>query len=303
MTGDARARAAYLAYRAGAELARVVPSPIGRVLTGGASRVMAAAWRGRRAQVARHLVRVTDGALVGEELDRAVREVFANYGRYWHELFRLPDASAAWIQAHFEIEGFDRIEAALAGGRGAILALPHLGHWDFAGAYLTTRGVGVTAVAEPVEPPELFEWFVALRRRLGIDVVPLGPDAALRLAGALAGGHLVCLLADRDLTGTGVEVEFFGERTTLPAGPAMLALRTGAPLLPAAVYFTGQGGHVGRVLPAVATDRRGRFRDDVVRITASLARCMEACIRMAPEQWLVMQPVWPSDRGDAGRSG
>jgi KDO2-lipid IV(A) lauroyltransferase len=111
------------------------------------------------------------------------------------------------------------------------------------------------------------------------------------------------LLCDRDLTGDGIEVEFFGERTTLPAGPATLALRTGAALLPTAVYFRPRGGHHAVVLPPIPTQREGRLRDDVARATQDLAHRFEELIRAAPEQWHLMQPNWPSDRSNDTRVG
>lgn len=298
MIDDARARAAYLAYRAGAELARVVPPAVGEFVATGASRALRVAWPARRAQVARTLTRVSGGELRGPALDRSVDQVFSNYARYWLEFFRLQDAPRQWILDHFELEGFERLEAATERGRGAILALPHLGNWDFAGAYLAARGVALTAVAEVVRPPELFDWFVTSRRRLGIDVIALGPDAAGRVAQALAANRVACLLADRDLAGNGIPVEFFGEETTVPGGPALLALRTGAPLLPGAVYFRPGGGHRARIGAPIPAQRRGRLRADVERVTGELVRHMEDAIREAPEQWLLMQPNWPSDRGD-----
>ena len=111
----------------------------------------------------------------------------------------------------------------------------------------------------------------------------------------------MCLLCDRDIEGDGVEVEFFGERTTLPGGPATLALRTGATLLPVAVYFRPGRDHLGVVRPPVPVEREGRLRDDIARITQVLARELEALIRAAPEQWHLLQPNWPSDPRRADR--
>ena len=125
----------------------------------------------------------------------------------------------------------------MADGTGVILALPHLGGWEWAGRWIADCGIPITVVVEPLEPPELFEWFADFRRSLGMDVVPLGPGAASAAIKAVKANGVLCLLCDRDIGGGGVEVEFFGERTTLPAGPATLALRTGAPVLPTAVYF------------------------------------------------------------------
>ena len=175
------------------------------------------------------------------------------------------------------------------------MALPHLGVWDFGGAGFATAGYPATVVVETLEPPELFEWFVDFRRSLGLTVVPHGPEAGTAVLGALRRNELVGLVCDRDLERNGVEVEFFGERTTLPAGPATLALRTGAVVLPTAVYFEGSG-HRGIVRPPIPTERSGDgLRADVARITQRLASELEALIRRAPEQWHLLQPNWPSD--------
>jgi KDO2-lipid IV(A) lauroyltransferase len=154
----------------------------------------------------------------------------------------------------------------------------------------------ISVVVEALDPPEVFAWFKDLREQLGMQVIALGPDAGTLVVRALKANHVVCLLSDRAIGGSGVEVEFFGERTLLPAGPATLALRTGAPLLPTAIYFRGRV-HEGVVRPAVPLDREGRLRDDVARVTQRLAHELEALIRAAPEQWHLLQPNWPSDPG------
>ena len=129
----------------------------------------------------------------------------------------------------------------LRAGNGVILALPHLGGWEWAAFWLTeVLHLPVAAVVEALNPPELAAWFVELREALGMEIITLGPTAGSDVMRALRDNRIVCLLSDRDIGGGGVDVEFFGERTTLPGGPATLALRTGAPLLPAAVYYRGQ---------------------------------------------------------------
>lgn len=257
---------------------------------------MAAASPAQRAQVGRHLQRVHGGRLGPLALRRAVRQCFESYGRYWAESFRVSELSAAEIDAAMSYEGIGHVEAGLAAGRGVILALPHLGAWDFAGAWLgRCRGIPVTAVVEPLEPPELFEWFAEMRRTLRMTIVPLGPDAGSAVLSALHANRVVALLCDRDLVGTGVEVDFFGERTTLPAGPVTLGIRTGAPVLPTAVYFEGSR-HRAVVRPPLALEREGTLRQDVARLTQQLARELESLIRRAPEQWHLFQPNWPSDR-------
>ena len=128
-------------------------------------------------------------------------------------------------------------------------------------------------------------------------VWPLSPSAGTEVLRAVRDNEVVCLLADRDLTGDGIGVEFFGERTTLPGGPAMLTLRGGAPLLPAGCYFRTQGRHLTRILPPVSRERSGRIRTDLTRVTQELAHRFEDLIRVEPTHWHLLQPNWPSDRG------
>jgi phosphatidylinositol dimannoside acyltransferase len=286
------------AFRAGAGLARGLPGPVAVGAAGALGTGAALASRGRRRLVARHLARAQPG-LSGLQLQRAVNAAFRSYARYWAESFRLPDVSEEDLDAGLTHEGFEHLLAAREAGRGAIMAVPHLGGWEWAGFWLTrVQGIPITAVVERLDPPELFEWFAGLRRSLGFEVVALGPEAGPACVRALKANHVLCLLCDRDLAGTGPEVEFFGERTTLPGGPATLALRTGAPIMPTAIYFEGRRRH-GVVRPPIPVERIGRLRDDVARITQDVAHQLEDLIRAAPDQWHLMQPNWPSDHAGA----
>jgi lauroyl/myristoyl acyltransferase len=291
---DARARAAYLGYRAAAEVARVLPPALARPLARSTGRAWRLTQPNRRHQVARNLERILPDASP-DERHEALQRVFDYYSRYWHELFRLAVEDPAELVADFTVAGMEHLEAASAQGRGVVLALPHLGNWDLAGAWLSGQGYEITVVAEPAEPPELFEWFVETRARLGLRVVPLGPEAGGVLLRELRDNRVVCLLCDRDLTGDGIAVTFFGEKTRIPGGPAMLALRTGAPLLPVGLSFRPHDGHSARILAPVPADRHGRVRDDVTRVTQQLAERFEDLIRATPDQWLMLQPNWPSD--------
>jgi phosphatidylinositol dimannoside acyltransferase len=284
------------AYQAAARIARGVPPGVARTGALGLGRAAARISRGRRAQVERNLRRI-DPTLSPSELRRLVDATFASYARYYEESFRLPGTSPADLDAGFTHAGYEHLDAALAAGRGAIMAMPHLGGWEWSGFWLTqVKGFPVTAVVEQLEPPALFDWFVELRRSFGFEIVALGADAGVATARALKANHTLALLCDRDLSGTGPAVEFFGEQTTLPGGPATLALRSGAPLLPTAIYFDGPDSRKGVVLPPIDTSRQGRLREDVQRVTQDLARALEDLIRRAPEQWHLMQPNWPSDR-------
>jgi KDO2-lipid IV(A) lauroyltransferase len=293
-------RTSYFAYRAGAELARLVPEAFGAPVTRAASSVAPAVFTQRRRQVERNLRRIHGPGFGGIELQRAVTATFDSYGRYFYELFLLPTRTRPWIDANFACTGIERLHDAIANGTGAVVALPHLGNWDFAGAWLAGQGFRVTVVAEPVEPPELFEWFVSTRAQLGMRVIPLSATAGTEVLRALRDNEVVCLLCDRDLTGDGIPVEFFGERTTMPAGPAMAALRAGAPIHPVACYFRPRGRQAAFIDAALATERRGPLRDDMARITQDLAHRFEAMIRAEPTHWHLLQPNWPSDRAAAG---
>ena len=291
------ARAAYLAYRSGGAVAQALPPRAARRMASTVSRAMWAAMADRRHLVERHMRRAVGTELSRARMRRLVRGVFASYAHYWVEAFRLPRETPESIAAGLTFEGLEHLRDAYDAGGGVILAAPHLGGWDFGGAWLAQAGFRPVAVAEVLEPPELFEWFVEWRRRLGVEIVAADVDAGPALVRALKDGCTVGLVSDRDILGSGVEVEFFGEVTTLPAGPATLALRTGAPLLPCAIYYGGPSGHFAAFRPPLDATRTGRFRDDVRRLTQALAHELEDLIRRHPEQWHLMQPNWPSDPG------
>ena len=254
--------------------------------------------RDKRKMVERHMRRVRPQAS-STEIRRLTQQVFDSYARYYLESFRLPALSTEQVAASMTVEGYhENLLPALERGNGVILALPHLGGWEWAGRWAADLGNKMTVVVEPIEPPELFEWFADLRRKFGMTVIPLGPEAGPAVLKALRNNEVLCLLSDRDITGGGIEVEFFGEKTTLPAGPATLALRTGAALLPSAAYFTDRGvGHLGVIGAPMNCERQGKLRADVQRITQDLAYELEKLIQRAPEQWHLLQPNWPSDPG------
>lgn len=253
----------------------------------------------KAAMVARHQKRVRP-ELTPSEVATAVRSTFASYAHYWVESFRLPGTSPEVLDAGFTGEGFHYIRAAIDAGTGVVLAMPHLGAWEWAGFWTTAvQHIPVSTVVEAVQPPELGAWFTKLREDLGMEIIPLGPSAGSAAAAALTSNRILTLLCDRDVSGGGVEVDFFGERTTLPAGPATIALRSGAALIASTVYFDGRH-HQGIANPPIDTTRREKFRVDVQRVTQALAHELEDLIRQAPEQWHLLQPNWPSDHLSQG---
>lgn len=283
------------AYRTAAWLAPRVPVRIVDVLVWVGAQLTPLVSPARALVLGRNLERAHGRALGRIESRRAVARGMAAYGRYWAESFRLPGTSPQAVDAGLDITGYDHIARALASGTGPIMVLPHLGGWEWAAFWLTrVAGLRITVVVEDIQPPEVRDFFFDFRRSLGMDVVVLGPDAGRIVTAAITRGEMVVLLSDRDIEGNGVNVEFFGEMTTIPAGPAALALRTGAALLPAAIYFDGRRHHAV-VRPPIDVVRLGGYRDDVARVSQMVARELEALITAAPEQWHLLQPNWPSD--------
>ena len=285
----------YLALRAGAGLIGLLPAPVARWLGRAAGQVWHFFASGRRAMAERHMRRVL-GA--GADPVRAARSVMKSYGRYYAEALWARGRRVEDMQRHTSVEGLHRIIEARDQGRGMIYGLPHVGNWEAAAPVAVAEKVPVVAVAEKLANHRITDWFTAMRADFGIEIVLAtgGTEVMRKLEAALAANKAVALLSDRDLKGRGVEVEFFGERTTLPPGPATLALRTGAPLLPVATYFQGDDGYRVVVRPEIPVPATGTRSEKVAAMTQALAKEMESLIRAAPEQWHLVQPNWPSDR-------
>jgi KDO2-lipid IV(A) lauroyltransferase len=300
---SARQTATYLAYRGLGTAIQQVPAFVANSVAAVIGEAMLATKAQSREMAARNVRRVlaSDPSEVVDDrtVRRTVRRAFHAYARYWVEGARLPALGAAEIRENLTVEsGFETLERAIAAGRGVVLALPHVGSWEWGGAYVRARGYRIASVAEQVSPPQLFAWLLEQRRAMGLEVVPLDRAAGGTLLNFLRDGHVVALLCDRDIAGTGVPVRFFGELTTLPGGPATLALRTGAALMTAVVY-RGPGHHHTAVMsPPIDTGRTSSLRADVHRVTQAIACDFERYIRRAPEQWHLFQPNWPSDRPD-----
>jgi lauroyl/myristoyl acyltransferase len=285
------------AFRAGEALTRLAPRPVGMGLTSALARSFAVTSADKRLIVERNLRRVYGPQLRGARLAAKVNATFDSYARYYYDSFRLPTMSPEHVERGLIPEGMEYLEEAMAEDEaGPVMAIPHLGGWEWAAAYLHhVSGWTMAAVVEEIEPPELFEWFLEFRASLGANIIPLGPDAARLVAKAAADKEVLALLSDRDIAGNGVEVTFFGEKTTLPAGPALMAFRAGSRILPTAIYFQEGDGVYGVVRPPLKVERQGRLKEDIARVTQDLAYELEHLIRRAPEQWHLMVPNWPSD--------
>jgi KDO2-lipid IV(A) lauroyltransferase len=224
-------------------------------------------------------------------LERYVDRGFETYGRYWAEGAKLPAISKANVNKQFCFaEGLEHLQAAAATGRGVVIAIPHIGSWEWGGAFMANIGLPMHAVAEALDPPELFEWFAKKRRAIGIEVAPLNEKAGTVLLSTIKAGKIVGLLCDRDIQNNGIPARLLGEDVTIPAGPATLALRTGAVLLAGACYAGPGDGHHGVFTPPIAAVPLGKLREHVSRLTQLVADELSGLIRRAPEQWHVLQP-------------
>jgi KDO2-lipid IV(A) lauroyltransferase len=221
------------------------------------------------------------------DLDDLTRAALSSYARYWREVFRLPVMSPEVIVGGMHAINEEQARAAFASPRGVVLALPHSGNWDHAGAWLTSTGVPFTTVAERLQPESLYDRFLAFRASLGMEVLPLtgGERSPYEvLTERLQAGRTLCLLADRDLTPRGVDVEFFGATARMPAGPASLALSTGAALLPVHLAFRPDGWQVTFYEEVPATD--------VATMTQQLADRFAEGIAQHPADWHMLQRMW-----------
>jgi phosphatidylinositol dimannoside acyltransferase len=287
-------RVSYAAFAMAERLSAALPEALGRRLFEvGAVAAFHLAPRARRV-VERNLSRVIGKAPGSPTLRAAAKEAFRSYGRYWFDTFHVRTVDHDDFLGRYRFNGAEHLVRAVEGGRGAVLALPHLGNWDAAGKWVHMNGWRITAVAEALRPQRLYDLFLRHREALGLEIVGLEDDrrAAERLVQLIGDNVLIALVADRDLKGRGVVVEMFGEERMLPSGPALLALTTGSPLLPAACYDEGDGW-VTFVEPPLEIERTESLRDDVTALTRLLAKRFERAIAAAPTQWHMFQPAWP----------
>ncbi len=260
------------------------------------------AWRrqGPRVRVLEaNLRRVVGGEAPDGQLRRLSRQAMRSYARYWLEAFRLPGMPADRLAGGMHDTGHIRTAFDyLAAGRGVILALPHMGNYDLAGAWLIAKGAGsVTVVAERVQPESVYDRFVAFREGIGMEVLPAtgGAYSAFGiLAQRLRAGKTVGLVCDRDVTGAGIEVEFFGEKARMMGGPAALAVQTGAALMPVILWFEGDhwGAHVHAEIPVPA---EGDREQKTAAMMQEVACRFEAGIRAHPQDWHMLQRVFVAD--------
>ena len=287
-----------LGYAAGWQLVRAMPELVARNLFDLGARY--GARDGGPEQLRRNLARVL-AVPPAEVPDELMRASLASYARYWREAFRLPSMNLTAVAQRLDAVflGADKLAAAHQEGRGAVLALPHSGNWDMAGVWLAQHYGTFATVAERLKPESLYRRFIDYRESLGFEVFPLSggerPPFEV-LSERLRDNVFVCLMADRDLTRSGVEVDFFGEPSRMPAGPAKLAIDTGAPLHPVHVHYDGDDCVV-EVFDALDTTS-----GDVAVVIQQLADRFAANIAAHPADWHMLQPQWPADLSDERRA-
>ena len=223
-------------------------------------------------------------------LDLLVIEAMRSYMRYWCDTFRLPDWSKERIIKTTSVTNEHLLTDAIAAGTGVIVAVPHAGNWDHAGAYFCAKGIRLVTVAERLKPEKLFLKFLAYRQAMGMEVLPLDGRVLSTLEERLNEGALVALVSDRDLSRSGIEVDFFGGTARMPAGPALLALRTKAPLITAFVSYTESGVHIEfrNIIVPSSGDESSKVKE-IVQMTAQY---FEDGISESPEDWHMLQRIW-----------
>lgn len=283
--------ATYLTYRLMSWLGPLLPTSSGRSAYQAAGRLFSRLAPRVRATVAANQAQVLGRPVDDPLVQASTREAFALYARYWFDTFNVLGWSDDRVRDSFRFDGIELVEKGLADGNGVVIALPHTGNWDVGGRAMALRLAPVVSVAEHLTPERLFQLFLEHRRQLRMEIVDLASDHVGRqLTQRLEQNRIVALVADRDLSGGGVEVEMFGRARRMPAGPALLALSTGAPLLSGPTYTTRDGWV--EVLSPVSIEPTGRRKQDVVALTQALARAFERAIAAAPSDWHLFQPGW-----------
>ena len=224
------------------------------------------------------------------DLDLLLIDAMRSYMRYWCDTFRFPDWSPERVRETVSVTNEHLLLDAIEAKTGVIVTLPHAGNWDHAGAYFCAKGINLVTVAEHLKPEKLFLKFLSYRQAMGMEVLPLDGRVLGTLAQRLRGGALVALVADRDLSRSGIDVNFFGGPSRMPAGPALLALKTGAPLITAFVSYTESGIHID--FNEVSLPESGSDEEKVSTTVQKMADQFEIGISEHPQDWHMLQRIW-----------
>ena len=228
--------------------------------------------------------------LDGAQLEFLVNAGMRSYLRYWCDTFRFPNWDKERINSTVTVTREELLVDGIKSGRGVIVALPHAGNWDHAGAYFCLKGIHLVTVAERLKPERLFNEFLRYRQAMGMEVLALDSRSIATLAQRLREGHLIALVADRDLSKSGIDVDFFGKPARMPAGPAVLALKTGAIFLTAFVNYTKNGIHI--TFDEISIPESGSQEEKVSVLVQKSADNFEQGIRRHPQDWHMLQMIW-----------
>jgi KDO2-lipid IV(A) lauroyltransferase len=245
---------------------------------------------GKSVQRLRSNLQRTQPEITTLDLELLTFKAMRSYMRYWCDTFRFPDWSKQRVQNTVTVENEHLLMDAIAAKTGVIVSLPHAGNWDHAGAYFCAKGVNLVTVAEHLKPEKLFLKFLEYRQNMGMEVLPLDGRVLGTLAQRLRQGALVALVADRDLSRSGISVNFFNGPSRMPAGPALLAIKTDAPLITAFVSYTDTGIHI--VFKNVILPTAGTQEERVTEIVQMTAMHFEEGIKQNPEDWHMLQRIW-----------
>jgi lauroyl/myristoyl acyltransferase len=227
---------------------------------------------------------------------RTVRRIawnnFRNHSKAYADLMQLPKATVADLRPLLKVRNEHYLAEAVAAGQGVLVVSAHMGSWEVAAAIWSATITPVALFAEELEPPELFAWYRTTRQRLGISVLPLNRSGLKQVVQALAAGEMIVTAVDRDVSGTGILVDFFGKPARIPTGPAALALRRGAPLLPVCVFRLPDDTYVAEGWEPIWARPSGDREADIRRLTEQLVRHLERIIRAHPEQWHMPHRIW-----------
>lgn len=245
---------------------------------------------GRAVNRLRNNLRRVAPDLSDKELDNLVLAGLESYMRYWCDTFRSPSWSRERINSTVTVTNEHLVMNPLNEGKGVVVALPHSGNWDHAGSYFCLKGAKLVTVAERLKPEAIFQKFLRYRQAIGMEVLPLDSNSISTLLERARSGGLIALVADRDLSHSGIEVDFFGHRAKMPAGPALIAIREGIDLITASVTYTENGIHI--YFRRVEIEQAGSESERVSATVQAIARNFEQGIASHPQDWHMLQKIW-----------
>jgi len=246
--------------------------------------------KGKNVSRLRSNLQRTQPTMTELDLDLLLIDAMRSYMRYWCDTFRFPDWSPERVRETVSVTNEHLLLDAISAKTGVIVTLPHAGNWDHAGAYFCGKGINLVTVAEHLKPEKLFLKFLSYRQAMGMEVLPLDGRVLGTLEQRLRQGALVALVADRDLSRSGIAVTFFGAPSRMPPGPAILALKTDAPLITAFVSYTETGIHID--FNEVSLPTSGSDEEKISHIVQDMAQQFEVGIAAHPEDWHMLQRIW-----------